>query len=157
MGISPFNHKLKFIEHCNHVTIQTYCIYTLRYIRIRSIQLTHNIIYSFQQAKQSVENDTEAGFMSDYVRESMWRLPTIFEKLNKPEKWVFLVVSDPGNKSVTCNVQTPSNTQTYSACNHCDKPCILVLSSSQCTATQKSIIKNLFGHKIHNPAYLDLQ
>lgn len=152
MGISPFNHKLKFFEQCNHVTIQTYCIYTLRYIRIRSIQLTHNIICSFQQAKQSVENDT----VSDYVQESMWQLLTIFERLNKPEKCV-LIVFEPGNKLVTCNVQNLSNTQIYSACTHCDKQRILVLSFVSIYSYTKINRKKSFGHKIHNPAYIDLQ
>lgn len=153
MGINPFNHKLKFIEQCNHVTIQTYFIYTLRYIRIRSIQLTYNIIYSFQQAKQSVENDT----VYDYVQESMWQLLTIFERLNKPEKCVFLIVSKPGNKLVTCNVHNLSNPQIYSACTHCDKQCILVLSFVSMYSYTKINRKKSFGHKIHNPAYLDSQ
>lgn len=135
------------------MTIQTYCIYTLRYIRIRSIQLTHNIIYSFQQAKQSVENNT----VSDYVQEPMWQLLTIFERLNKPEKCVFLVVFEPGNKLVTCNVQNLSNTQIYSACTHCDKQCILVLSFVSMYSYTKINRKKSFGHKIHNPAYIDLQ
>lgn len=87
----------------------------------------------------------------------MWQLLTIFERLNKPEKCVFLIVFEPGNKLVTCNVQNLSNTQIYSACTHRDKQCILVLSFVSMYSYTKINRKKSFGHKIHNPAYIDLQ